>query len=351
MGNNKGVNTALFNHKSTWDTTKTSVGSSNSDQIKLPLEASGTYNFIIYWGDDSSDTITAWDQAEVTHTYASSGIYNIEIVGQLEGFRFNDTGDRLKLSSIENGGNEFKLGNNNGYFRGCGNLTSVVNLDTSEVTDMSYMFFYCSKFNQSLPSFDTSKVTTMRSMFSGCSTFNQPLANFDTPKLESTRYMFYSCSNFNQDISNFDTSNVITMEGMFYECSAFNQPLNFDTSEVTNMSYMFYDCSTFNQSLSSFNTSKVTMMYAMLYSCSVFNQDISNFDVEGVTNLQNMLAGATSWSQANYDLFLISVAGQTVISGLTFNCSSNYTLGGAAEAARTSLVNDDSWTISDLGGV
>ena len=73
---------------STWDTTKTSSGSSDANQIKLPLESDGDYDFTVNWGDGDIDHITAWDQAEVTHTYASSGVYDISISGTIIGFRF-----------------------------------------------------------------------------------------------------------------------------------------------------------------------------------------------------------------------------------------------------------------------
>ena len=76
---------------SRWDTTATNSGSSNADQIRLPLE-SGTYDFTIDWGDGSSNSITAWDQAEVTHNYTSSGIYTLTITGTLVGWRFGNYG-------------------------------------------------------------------------------------------------------------------------------------------------------------------------------------------------------------------------------------------------------------------
>ena len=37
---------------STWDTTLISTGSSDSNQIKLPLDLVGNYNFIVDWDDD-----------------------------------------------------------------------------------------------------------------------------------------------------------------------------------------------------------------------------------------------------------------------------------------------------------
>ena len=61
---------------SLWDTTED--GESNSNQIKLPLESSGTYNFVVDWGDGSNDTITSYNQDEVTHTYSQGGIYEIK---------------------------------------------------------------------------------------------------------------------------------------------------------------------------------------------------------------------------------------------------------------------------------
>jgi hypothetical protein len=81
---------------SQWDTTLTSSGSSNSSQIRLPL-IFGTHDFTVDWGDGTSDTITSWNQAEVTHTYASEGIYTVAIDGTLVGWRFNDGGDKIQM--------------------------------------------------------------------------------------------------------------------------------------------------------------------------------------------------------------------------------------------------------------
>ncbi|MHA1720444.1 MAG: hypothetical protein ACTSXK_13055, partial [Promethearchaeota archaeon] len=53
---------------SEWDTTKTSVYSTDFNQIRLPLEPNGIYNFIVYWDDNTKDNIITWDQSEVLHT-------------------------------------------------------------------------------------------------------------------------------------------------------------------------------------------------------------------------------------------------------------------------------------------
>ena len=68
---------------SSWNTTQTSTGSSAPNQIKLPLIASGNYSFVVDWGDGSTNTITSWNQAEVTHTYDTSGVKDLSIAGTM----------------------------------------------------------------------------------------------------------------------------------------------------------------------------------------------------------------------------------------------------------------------------
>jgi surface protein len=328
LGLGIGLNKSSFiknnNFVSTWKTDN--AGTSNNDQITIPVYNGGTYNCVVHWGDGTSNTITTWNDAAWTHTYAGgAGTYEVTIIGTLNGFRFNNGGDKLKLLEISNAGVNFRVGNLGNYFYGCSNLTKVDNLITTGMTNFSGFFKNCTSFNGSVSNFDTSSVTTISDMF-------------------------YNCFAFNQSVSSFDTSLVTNMGAMFYSCFAFNQSLSsFDTSLVTTMYYMFYRCFAFNQSVSNFDTSSVTTMGAMFYGCSNFNQNISSFDISSITNMADMLTNANAWSTANYDAFLISASGQTVQIGVSFKCSSTYTGGGAAEAARTDLVNNDSWTIVDGG--
>ena len=94
---------------SAWKTDNTSLGSSGVNQVRLPLESGGTYNFDVDWESDDKvdETITAWDQA--IHTYASAGTYTITISfpnksSRLSGWRFNYGGDRLKILNISQWG-------------------------------------------------------------------------------------------------------------------------------------------------------------------------------------------------------------------------------------------------------
>ena len=66
------------------------------------------------------------------------------------------------------------------------------NLDTSQVTNMTYMFYGCSSL-VSVPAMDTSQVTNMPFMFNGCSSLVS-VPDMDTSKVTSMTYMFYGCS-------------------------------------------------------------------------------------------------------------------------------------------------------------
>ena len=130
---------AVFN--TTWDTTKVTAGSSALDQIRLPLEATGSYNFTVVWGDGTQDRVTAHDDAAVTHTYSQEGVYAVVIEGSIEGWRFNNGGDKAKLLSVTQWG-PLRLGNNGGYFYGTSNMEIVATdlLDLTNTMDLSRAF-------------------------------------------------------------------------------------------------------------------------------------------------------------------------------------------------------------------
>ena len=111
------IGPAAKRFQSTWDTTQ--AGSSNN-QVVLPLESAGSYDFRIDWGDGKSnrDTITAYNQAEVTHTYDNTGIYEIRIIGGITGWEFANGGDKLKISSISKWGPFTVRNNSAGNFQG-----------------------------------------------------------------------------------------------------------------------------------------------------------------------------------------------------------------------------------------
>lgn len=93
--------------------------------------------------------------------------------------------------------------------------------------------------------FDTSAVTDMGNMFYGCNFTTLDLTSFNTSAVTNMMYMFKYCTNLTTlDLSSFDTSSVTSMGGMFDNCDRLTtlDLSSFNTSAVTNMMYMFYNC-------------------------------------------------------------------------------------------------------------
>ena len=70
---------------------------------------------------------------------------------------------------------------------------------------------------------DTSGITDMSWLFDNASSFNQDISSWDVSNVKDMSYMFYKASSFNQDISSWDISNVEFMYSMFVGASSFNQ--------------------------------------------------------------------------------------------------------------------------------
>ena len=92
--------------------------------------------------------------------------------------------------------------------------------DTSNVTDMSNMFYECKLKSLDLSSFDTSLVTDMYDMFYGCSLLKElDLSSFDTTNVTNMGSMFYSCYDLQElNLSNFIINKVWNYGSMFTNC-------------------------------------------------------------------------------------------------------------------------------------
>lgn len=111
------------------------------------------------------------------------------------------------------------------WFESMNNLSSIIGLEylnTSEVTNMSYMFAGCYKLSEiNLSRFNTSKVTNMSNMFLSCSSLKT------------------------LDLSSFNTQSVTDMQSMFGWCLELETIIvgeNWSTEQVTSSDYMFSGC-------------------------------------------------------------------------------------------------------------
>ena len=274
---------------STWDTTQ---AGSASDTIVLPMTAGPTVD----WGDGNTDTTN-------THTYAAGGTNTVTIEGTVNTFRFNNGGDKRKIVDVSNWGG-FDISNDR-IFQGCSNL---------DISATDYPII---------------SGTNLQYTFSGCSSLTTP------------------------DFSSWDVSSVTNMSYMFYLATSFNQNIGaWNMSNVTNMSLMFRDATSFDQDIGSWDVSSVTNMVAMFRGATSFDQNIGSWDINQVSNFGNFMLSATGLSTANYDALLIAwdAQGAMSYSGTVNFGGSQYTSGGAAETARTSLISK--WGgIIDGGGV
>ena len=141
-------------------------------------------------------------------------------------------------------------------FYDCRQLISIpwneFNIDTSKVTNMSYMFQDCTALTSlNLSSFDTSQCTSMSIMFQNCTALTSlNLSSFDTSKVTKMIAMFQHCTALTSlDLSSFDTSKMTSMYSMFYGCGSLREiicPNGFDMSSCIDIDRMFTDCNSYS---------------------------------------------------------------------------------------------------------
>ncbi len=205
--------------------------------------------------------------------------------------------------------NTANVTNMSNMFYNCRYVTelAISNFDTANVTDMSYMFYYCNGVDSlDLSSFDTSNVTDMNNMFYYCSHITDfDLGNFDTSQVVSMASMFRHCSGLTSfDINYFDTSAVTDMSDMFRDCTvltALNMS-DLDTGNVTTMREMFRECNVLEDlDVSGWDTSKVEDFGYMFDDCKALeNVDVSHFDTSSATDLQYMFYYCSALTELDF---------------------------------------------------
>ena len=286
--------------------------------------------------DTTTNTLYIQGNGGVIANYNSNCLFcNFSKLTEIENLNLLDTSQVTDISSM---------------FYSCSRLTSldVIKFDTSNVTNMYSMFYECNRLTSlDVSNFDTSNVTNMSAMFSSCSKLtNLDVSKFDTSKVKSMSSMFESCSGLtNLDVSKFDTSKVKSMYSMFESCSSLTSldVSNFDTSKVTGMGSMFSGCSSLTSlDVSNFDTSNVTYMNYMFDGCSSLTSlDVSEFDTSQVTSMDYMFSGCNSLTNLDFRK-------------ATFDKVTSYTNMFSGTSSTINIITKDattkSWLEDKLGG-
>lgn len=171
-------------------------------------------------------------------------------------------------------------------FSNCESLEALdlSTFNTENVTNMSNMFYYCKSLKSlNLSSFNTSKVNYMGSMFSDCESLTAlNLSSFNTENISDYEYMFFCCKSLTAlDLSSFNSKEILNTSCMFTSCIALKtiDLSSFDTSKTNDMSLMFSGCSALETiyASSSFTTDNVTKDSYMFLTCT----KLKNYTIYG----------------------------------------------------------------------
>ena len=147
-------------------------------------------------------------------------------------------------------------------------------------------------------------ITTLQNFLAYSSIKYCEMHNQNTGNVTNMSYMFNYCTQLlTVDLSGLDYSSVTTMESMFNKCAALtnvNFGNNVNSSSLTKLSSMFSDCASLIElDLSNMNMDNVTSTYRMFYGESykmnLQKLDIRNLDFSNLTNFNDMFGGGASY--------------------------------------------------------
>ncbi len=247
-----------------------------NEVFTLPIWGGGVVNATVDMGAGGGETtVNAATDPALTAVYSSPGIHTIRARGTISQILFGGSPHAANLRTIDCMG---QLGWSRAIncFDGCTGLTNVT-----------------------LGQSDFSSADNFFAAFANCSTL---------VSIDASGHTFSTATN---------------MQNMFAGCSSLVAVVGnegFDTASVVRMDEMFHNCP------------------------ALGDIDISGWDVSSLSDsggMFNFLTGSPTLSQAVYDAFLIAAAANPPpAAGVFFGMGgSPVTTGGAAQAARTSLIN------------
>jgi hypothetical protein len=269
------------------------AGSAN-DTIILPLTIAA--NAIIDWGDTNNDPAIVGNN---THIYAAPGIYQISISGDDIAIRFNNTGDKSKLISVQSWGIAHWV---NGMLNGCNNCTTLPETGAPKVIEA-----------------DIGNIFTSMSSLSG---YTADWSDYPFPSMTSIFGLASITSGFNPIIPALTFTGGADARFAFQLANDFNRELDF--TGIINPGFMFNGASGYDQSFANFDFTQVILL----------NDFVRN-------------AGLSS---ANYNTLLAKLRadaeGAGITNGMTLGANSLVATGQGV-TDRTWLINNTAMTIID----
>ncbi|MCG8697189.1 MAG: BspA family leucine-rich repeat surface protein, partial [Bacteroidales bacterium] len=271
-----------------------------NEEISIPFSNNKSYDFQYVWKDANGDevasnSISAPEGGQLNVTLPEAGIYTLEIIGDfphLVNYPKQKLKDISQWGDIPWGGMELSFAGWPG--------------DSFSATDLPYLN--------------------------------------DVSSLYCT---FRSASSFNGDLSQWDVSNVKSMISTFDGAKSFNSDISqWDVSNVSNMNQMFAGAHSFNADISSWDVSSLRNMNRMFFSTPAFNRNIGNWNIGSVTTMWEVLR-SSGLSTLNYDRVLIGWSAQDVYEDIDFGANGLKYCAG--EEARSYLINEKNWIITDGG--
>jgi surface protein len=311
--------------------------------VTLPLVSGYNYNFTVDWGDGAVSQVTAYNDADRIHTYASGGTYTIKMTGTLEGWKGNTTGLKEYIVEVSQWGRTgFKLMT----MSYCTRLIACYGkLITSQTSFANNFEGNTSMTTVDSVDWDMSAVQSLQRAFWNCTA----LTTIDVSKwnLSSCVNMggtFYGCAFTSLDVSNWDVSKVTTFAdgnyGTFSNCFSLTSLDCSDwvintTSDVV-INGLFYNCRKITTvgDISGWNVSKVTSFSSMFYYCSLLSSDyldLSDWNVSNSTSFANMFSLCPSLTSLDLSAWTFKSA-TTINMTAMFNGCTNLTTIGATTA-------------------
>ena len=174
------------------------------------------------------------------------------------------------------------------------------NLDVSNVTDGSYMFYSCANSTEiNVSQWNTSKIKYFDKMFSNCKSLAfLDVNNWDMISGYSLSGMFSYSGITDIDLSKWDTSNISNLSNLFYNCTKLKQIdlHTWNTQNVYNVSWMFSGTPKLTnlKGVENWNVENVKYIEYWFHDCGLYEIKLPDLKKNDINSLQHMFSWANN---------------------------------------------------------